>query len=420
MKRCLNVSVLLLLVFLFSCNKKDDKTLTAVITNDNEKETEVIDIQSSDGFRPQYELKENGLYVFIDGPYRKKFIDKHSFEYIQKNYKYLRLESKNDKIQSGELTTKRQKCKIQKSSVSNLGKPSLYELGYERHKEREIKPEDNRFGKEVKKTNTWYEYVVRVAEDIHYNSIDASEFIQLSTKEFIKNGIVILGDNISRVVIKKLSPLPKWGNKILVYYEKNKYNCAGDIMKHTILEPEIIADFKRINFRENIFEFIKEEPLPDNADYLSDFEYMKLTANIQQFIPRNRQDRTIHKKHTFHPGYYIIEYYEKNRLQGNYCIKLGAKGKRPNLWEPLNFSAPNAYSSNTGDLKYIVKVKEFQSLLPAKEYIKEKSDYGFNIFKVKSGGYIVGIKFLNNKDAIAQKASLYDKGMKSVSIINVK
>ncbi len=404
------IIVLSLMLFLSACKEKNEEVQT-------ESKDVPETIQIKDSFFSKYQLKDDGLYVYADGPDRKRYFDKYSFEYIQKNYKYIRLESKKDKIETGNLVTKRMKCKEERTGVSKLGKPSVYELGYERHEEREIKPEDNRFGREREKVNRWYVYVTRVREDINYKYINKKEFVQLTTSEFIKNGIVILGNSISRVVIKKLSPLPKWGNKILVYYNKSRYNCAGDVVSQLTIKPEIIADFKRINFKENIFEFLKEEPLPEDATYLTDEQFQKLTERVYQFVPRNRYDRTIHKKHSFRPGYYLIEYYDADTLRSYYCIKLGARGKRPPLAEPLNPIEPVIDRTFN---KFLVKIGCFDTLEAAKKFAEKFEDFGFKIYKVKNADYVVGKMFKEEIKAKQEKQKLLAKGVIDVKIVRAK
>ncbi len=401
---------LTLFLLISGCNNKKTE-------EKKESKTDTVEIEIHKSFFSKYHLKDDGLYVYANGPDRKKYFDKHSFEYIQKNYKYIRLESQKDKIQSGNLVTKRMKCKVPKSSVSKLGKPSLYELGYERHQEREIKPEDNRFGREREKVNHWYVYETRVKEDVDYEYIDASNFTQLTTSEFIKNGIVLIGDTISRIVIKKLSPLPKWGNKILVFYQKSRYNCAGEVTGQITMKPEVIADFKRIDFKENIFEFIKEKPLPDDATYLTDEQFNKLTERVYQFVPRNRHDLTIHKKHKFRPGYYLLEYYDADTLRSYYCIKLGSRGKKPPLAEPLTFQKPKFDRSYN---RFLVQVRSFDELDEAKQFSKNYEDYNLVIYKVKSGGYLVGKMFEDEKEARKEKQILIGKGLVDASVVRAK
>jgi len=426
MHRYLSLFVIAFLLFVISCdsskvdNKKSNDS-SNLEESSNEIEINEVQVKNNNDEFP-YTIKDNGLYVFVDGPAKKKFHDKKCFDYIQKNYKYLRLDSKVKQVTDGSITTKWQYCSVERSCQSHLGKPSLYELGYERHKEREIKPEDNRFGKEVVKTTKWIEKEKRIYETVYYKFIDAKEFTQISLKEFVNNGIIVIGNHISRVVIKNIAHLPKWGNKILVYYEKTRLNCQGGEISKYELQPEIIANFRRINFKENIFEFINEEPLPEDADYLSDSEFNRLTENIYQFVPRGPADRTIHKKHSFRPGYYIIEYYDEDNLFQYHCVKIGNPGKKPPLTDPLKFTAPSKISQNKNSKKYGVKFGTFPSRSEASDFISNQAPYSLEILETVNGQYIACKRFSNKETASSERKNLIEQGWTgpSLSIILIK
>lgn len=404
MKRFL--TIIIGVVLLVSCNNNEKNNTANNIKNTNVTNEQPLNRQSSQTVQvnennsvqneqiinhtPQlpYELKEDGIYVYVDGPYKTRKIDTYCYEYTLKNYSYNKIESQKNKIESAEGSKKYQICSVPISCKTNLGKPTLYELGYERHKEREIKPEDNRFGKSknIEKTRKIQEK--RILEEVNYQYLLDEHAIQITKKEFIKNGIVIIGKHISRVVIKSLKKLPKYGNKILVKYEKIRYKCNGAVSKRNILEPKVIADFKRINLKENIFEFIKNQPLPETADYLSDGEFIRLSENIHQFIPRIN-DMTIHNKANYTSGYYLIEYYNGNVLYDYHCIKLGNPGKPTPYWDKLNFNSPVQDYYDTPEQKFALILAECNTVSEATHFINQKDAFPLVILPFRNNGKVL-------------------------------
>jgi hypothetical protein len=287
-----------------------------------------------------YELKEPGLYVYADGPDVKLWHNSRCFEYIQKNYKYIPVPLQDEMNDTREIWDY---CCVQKTCITDLGKPSLKELGYDRHKEREIKPEDNRFGVNVTKEIKWWDKELTKIAEYSYKYVDADKFIKMTPYEFINNGIIIIGKNISRVLIKKPLAAPFAINKrrILVEYTYDYFGCNSKPWSETVSAP-IIANFRRIDLKENIFEFIQEEPLPDNASYLTDEQFIKLSEDVYQLIPR-QIDKTLNPVtfNAYYPGYYLIEYYEGNKLVAWYGILLNGKGEKPPLWPGLVIKYPN-------------------------------------------------------------------------------
>ncbi|MCK5742768.1 MAG: hypothetical protein KAH48_11155 [Chlorobi bacterium] len=409
--------LVLLLLFFVSCdNQQSEKPVTKDTTEMTETtaEAEVSDNELVDKNGKVYPLKEDGLYAYIDGPDTKKSIGNKCFESGQKNYKYLRLPSKTSKIQFEEKETKRQTCNVSRSCDDNLGKPSLFQLGYDRHKEREIKPEDNRFGRNLTKTKNWIEKESRLFEKLEYKFIDKSEFMQFTVKEFETNGIVIVGKRISRVVIKSIAHLPKWGNKIVVAYDKIRFDCKGAETSRYSLLPKVIADFKRIHFKENIFEFIKEEPLPGDANYISDMDFINLSESIHQLIPRIR-DRTIHKYHKYRQGYYLVEYYTGDELIEYHCIKLGSPGRQPSLFPPLSIESPKHSESN------VLVFGVFEEMYKAEELVKSKDPYPLMIYVgTASSKYYVGRKYTNMESLNKEMNRLIRDGVdkKSLKVIS--
>jgi len=172
-----------------------------------------------------------------------------------------------------------------------------------------------------------------------------------------------------------LDHLPKYGKKILVKYEKITYDCDGNEIKKYKLVPKVVADFKRIHFKENIFEFIEEQPLPKDADYLSDEEFQRLCENIHQLIPRNPFDRTIHTKPDLRSGYYLIEYYNGDKLLDYHCVKIG--------------------------------------IPQAQNFIKKKDPYPLVVLPFKKdGNYCVGRMFYNRKSATIEMQRFLNMGIK--------
>ncbi|MFC2129883.1 hypothetical protein ACFLSQ_00455 [Bacteroidota bacterium] len=408
------IILLSVVVFSFYSCQESKVSQEAEPDSTNTETVETLEASDISDLSPQlpYELKDDGLYVYVDGPSIKEQLDKKCYRYLQKNYKYIRIESNKDKIISEEGPKRYQRCTVLKSCDDDLGKPSLFELGYERHKEREIKPEDNRYGKEKIVERKWFEKEKRIYEKVNYDYIPDEYFTQLTTKEFARNGMVISGKHISRVVIKTIEHLPKYGHKILVRYEKTRYNCDGDVIRKYILEPELIANFKRIDFKENIFEFVEEEPLPRDADYLSDAEFVKLLENIHQFIPR-QNDRTIHKKHSFRPGYYLIEYYNGDMLLDYHCVKLGRPGHAPPLWDALSFDKPVAVNHEFADDKYVLVLAECHNISQAEHFIKKKDPYPLVILPFKKDGkFLVGRMYYNEKSAKKEMQRFVNMGIK--------
>ncbi len=402
-------------------NSRDNRSTNtnATETQETNETKEIVD------YTPQlpYEIKEDGLYIYNDGPALKEKINSYSYKYVRKNYSYIRVKSSKDKIISVEVPKIYRNCGAVVTSKTDLGKPTLFELGYERHKEREIKPEDNRFGVDKKVEKPIRICEKRLWKEISYDYIPSKNFTQMTTSEFLNNGIVIIGKHISRVVIKSIEHLPKYGDKILVKYEKKIYKCNGEIAADYILKPEVIADFKRINFKENIFEFIRNKPLPGNSDYLSDVEFTRLCENIHQLIPR-KIDRTIHKKYNFRPGYYLIEYYNGEVLYDYHCIKLGIKGSIPKLWDALSFGEPTGNQQEFADNKYVLVVAECNSESEAVHLIKQKDSYPLVIlpYKKYDGKILVGRLFYDKNSAEIELQRLINMGFKkeSMKIISLK
>jgi len=360
-----------------------------------------------------YELKDDGVYVYADGPELKEKIDKYCYETKRDNFRYIKVNSSRDAIINEMGPKTFQNCKVEKVCEEDLGKPSLHELGYERHQEREIKPEDNRFGKKKKITKQWSEFERNLLSEVKYDYISSTEFTQITTSEFQNNGIVIIGKHISRVIVKTVEHLPKYGDKILVKYEKTTFDCDGNSTGTYILEPQVVANFKRVNFKENIFEFIKENPLPKDADYLSDGEFIRLCENIHQFIPREN-DRTIHTNHTYRPGYYLIEYYNGNQLLDFHCIKLGSPGKSPQLWDALKFNEPVEVKVTYSEERYVLVVAECNTINQADQVVRQKDPYPYAIlpYKNKNGKILVGRIFYNKASAEIEMQRLLNMGVK--------
>ncbi|MFH1051407.1 MAG: hypothetical protein V1779_10830 [bacterium] len=422
MKSFLIILISVVLFAFVSCKKDETvKGDAAKSTTNNNEKVGIETASEINDFTPQlpYELKEDGLYVYIDGPDKKERVDKFCFNYLQKNYKYIRIPSNRDKIVTEDGPKTYQNCKVWRSCESNLGKPSLYELGYERHEEREIKPEDNRFGRKKIVEKKWEDREKRLYEESNYDYILDKYFTQMSPDEFRKNGIVIIGKHISRVVIKTVEHMPKHRQKILVRYEKIRYDCNGNEIKKYQLEPKVVANFKRINFKENIFEFIEEEPLPKDARYLSDDEFTRLCENIHQFIPREF-DKTIHTTHTYRPGYYLIEYYNGNVLCDYQCVKLGSKGNPPPSWNALSFDEPESIDEGFASEKpekYVLILAQTKDIPSAEHYINKKAPYPLVILPFKKNGqYLVGRMYYNKKAAENEMKRFVNMGKKQESM----
>lgn len=413
-------SSLILLVFV-SCNqqehKAEKKDTTGIISSSNQSNNSDKEIKSRNEdmskFNLTYSLKEDGLYVYADGPAIKVSNNGSCFYYKQKNYKYIKLDSKTDKIAEDKFDTYGE-CFIERKCTTDLGKPSLFELGYERHKEREIKPEDNRFGIPKLVESRWTEIISKVKEQKRIKYISSDQFTVISSEEFKENGIVIIGDNISRVVIKKPVQLQFSYNpyNIVVEYSITQINCDGTT-NYLKYEPELIANFKRIDLKENIFEFIQENPLPGNAAYLTDSQLHELSGRTVQLIPRT-DDRTIRPGsiNKYEPGYYFVEYYSGDRLINFHCIRLNGKGQTPDLWDALKYNAPNAAPTNVSTVPVKSKnikstnktvalvVNEFNNRNDAENFIKSKDSYPFIVLpESENNQYLVGRYFNNLKSA---------------------
>jgi hypothetical protein len=391
--------------------KKDSSTTLEI----NEKDVKYSDMTP----QKPYQIKEDGLYVYADGPSKVNYHDnKNCFDYVQKNYKYIKVPSMADEVKEDKIEIWGC-CLVEKSCTSDLGKPSLYELGYERHKEREIKPEDNRFGVPVEVERTWHQFEKKVVDEYRIKYIEKDNFTKMTKKEFVQNGIVIIGKQISRVVIKIPVPLPfKYKiDRIPVGYTKIHYGCCG---KHdeTVYSPYTIADFKRINLKENIFEFIEEDPLPKDAAYLSDEQFIKLSEDIHQFIPR-KNDKTIHPKefNSFNAGYYIIEYYNGDQLYDYHCIQIDGKGRPPKYWDPLEFNPPVKQEISFANEKYALIFSECKSIEEAEHFIRVKDSYPLIILPNSTqGDYLVGRIFYSKKAAENEMKRVVNMGFKKEKI----
>ena len=401
---------------LFGCNSeqkqepKEKKAETTTTGNATSKEAKYSDLTP----QKPYELKEDGLYVYADGPdIKNKQDNKVCWEYIQKNYKYIRVSSQAANVKDDKRDIMGV-CRVEKKCTTDLGKPSLFELGYERHKEREIKPEDNRFGVPIIVEKTWYENEKSLEYEYKIKYIDKSHFTKMTQQEFQNNGIVIIGKQISRVVIKKpvLLPFVYDQAKIPVEWTRTHYFCDGHSTKEEHV-PVIMADFKRINLLENIFEFIEEDPLPKTASYLSDEQFVRLSENIHQFIPRTN-DKTIHPKITayFTPGYYLIEYYNGDQLLSYHCILIDGKGAHPPYWDPLKYDPPGKADLTIANEKYALIIAECKTQAEAEHIIKSKDPYPIIILPNSTqGNYLVGRLFYNKQAAENELKRMINMGL---------
>ena len=207
MTKCTNMkAVLLIIIFsmLISCGNDPEKQKKVEGSNSSSEE-KIGTVQSSDVMTPEcnptknecdskngpnssignktitcqesgyertqnvYELKEDGVYIYCDGEPIIEELELGCKKIVQKNFKYIRVPSYKDSIKQEEGLKVYQDCKVKYECKDDLGKPSLKELGYERHKEREIKPEDNRFGisKEVSRDTSVTEPKIE-SETIHF------------------------------------------------------------------------------------------------------------------------------------------------------------------------------------------------------------------------------------------------------------
>lgn len=359
-----------------------------------------------------YELKEDGLYIYYDGPKTSDRIDKKCENVKLKNYKYQPVPSQKSNIKTDEMKSW-QYCPVLRECESNLGKPSLRELGYERHKEREIKPEDNRFGREITKKEKWTETERRIKQEIFINYIDSDRFMKMSRKEFLENGIVIIGKKISRVVVKKSPSLPFFYNptRVPVSYTVNHYNCDG-LIKTNEYGLVQLGDFKRIDLKENIFEFIQEEPLPNNASYLSDLQMKSLSEYIHQLVPRYPYDGTIQRSFSYPPGYYFIEYYNGDQLYDYLCIHLLTNPfPPPPPVKPLSFDKPGPVDSPTSDKGWALILGKFNTLGEASNFIKMKDPYPLVVLSSKDGKYYAGRMFYDRYAAEMERKRILNTGV---------
>ncbi len=360
-----------------------------------------------------YELKEDGLYIYYDGPKLADKVDKMCENVKLKNYKYQLLPSQKTSIKTDELKYW-QSCPVLRECESNYGKPSLKELGYERHKEREIKPEDNRFGQVITKKEQWTEREKRIRQEIFINYIDADRFMKMSRVEFLENGIVIIGKRISRVVVKKSPtlPFPYNPSRIPVSYTIKDYNCDG-LIKTRDYGLVQLGDFKRIDLKENIFEFIQEDPLPGNTSYLSDLQMKSLSENIHQLIPRYPYDATVHKSFYYPQGYYFIEYYNGDQLYDYLCIQI-VTNPYPFTSTPVNalsFVKPGQVDSPVSEKGWALILGKFNTLGEASNFIKMKDPYPLVVLSSNDGKYYAGRMFYDKNAAENEKKRILNTGV---------
>lgn len=360
-----------------------------------------------------YELKEDGLYIYYDGPKLSDKVDKKCESVKLKNYKYQPVPSQKTNIKTDEMKFW-QNCPIVRECESNYGKPSLKELGYERHKEREIKPEDNRFGQIITKKEKWIETEKRIKKEIFINYIDSDKFMKMSRQEFLENGIVIIGKRINRVVVKKSPTLPFFYNptRIPVSFTVKNYNCDGLVNTNEYGLVQL-GDFKRIDLKENIFEFIQEEPLPGNASYLSDLQMKSLSENIHQLIPRHPYDGTVSKNFYYPPGYYFIEYYNGDQLYDYICIQL-LTIPYPYKSTPVNslsFEKPAPPDSPASEKGWALILGKFNTLGEASNFIKMKDPYPLVVLSSKDGKYYAGRMFYDKNAAELEKKRILNTGV---------
>jgi len=424
MKLLTNSVALVVILLLFSC--QNEYTVPESKENDSKQKNEVVTATSkgSDNnilsitqnpSQKVYELKEDGLYIYSDSwPKIEKSIV-GCFKVIQKNYKYLRVPIRSDLLAVEEGPKTYQLCNIVYNCENDYGKPSLKELGYERHKEREIKPEDNRFGIQKIEPKKIVKPEKRLKCETEYLTLPKSAFMELSIKEFVENGIVIIGKHVSRVEIKSLEHLPKWIDRVAVQQTTKCYDCTGKTTEN-VINPKVIADFKKIHFKENIFEFIVEEPIPDNSAYLSDEEYMKLTNDLHQLIPRI-YDRTIHNVAKYKADYYIIEYYNGDVLSDYLCIKLSNKGPEPKLWDKLVTQPPTESKSiiSSKEKCYLI-IAEFSSTDDVKEFILRKPVGEALIYHLNNGKSVLAVEFESTKKAESEMNRYINMGFKKENL----
>ncbi|MCX7736665.1 MAG: hypothetical protein N2319_08110 [Candidatus Kapabacteria bacterium] len=431
MKALIIISFIIVYGFVSCTNKnpeqteKNKTTETTQKTNEgkgggaNEAEKEATKVQDVNPemysdvthYKP-YELKEDGLYIYYDGPKLSDKVDKKCESVKLKNYKYQPVPSQRTNIKTDEMKTW-QYCQVIRECESNLGKPSLRELGYERHKEREIKPEDNRFGQVITKKEKWTENERRIKQEIFINYIDSDKFMKMSRQEFLENGVVIIGKRISRVVVKKSPTLPFFytPTRIPVSFTVKNYNCDGLVNTNEYGLVQL-GDFKRIDLKENIFEFIQEEPLPGNASYLSDLQMKSLSEYIHQLIPRHPYDGTVHKSFYYPPGYYFIEYYNGDQLYDYLCIQLiSAPYPPPAPVKPLSFNKPAPPDSPVSEKGWALILGKFNTLGEASNFIKMKDPYPLVVLSSKDGKYYAGRMFYDKNAAEMEKKRILNTGV---------
>lgn len=433
MKVLLIVSFIVLYGFVSCTNKNPEQTnkdqtsqtsknadATEKGAGDNDTQKSETNIQGADPemysdvthYKP-YELKEDGLYIYYDGPKLADKVDKKCESVKLKNYKYQPVPSQKNNIKTDEIKYW-QNCPIVRECESNYGKPSLKELGYERHREREIKPEDNRFGQIITKKERWTEQEKRIRQEIFINYIDSDKFMKMSREEFLNNGIVIIGKRISRVVIKKSPILPFSYNpyRIPVSYTVKNYNCDGllNTNEYGLVQ---LGDFKRIDLKENIFEFIQEEPLPGNSSYLSDLQMKSLSEYIHQLIPRHPYDGTVRKNFYYSPGYYFIEYYNGDQLYDYLCVQL-TSSPYPYFSSPvstLSFDKPSPVDSPVSEKGWALILGKFNTLGEASNFIKMKDPYPLVVLSSKDGKYYAGRMFYDKNAAENEKKRILNTGV---------
>jgi hypothetical protein len=433
MKALLIISFIIIYGFISCTNQNPEQTdkgkkTEATQKTDQEQKTGGGDESSGDksnvqGVEPEmysdvthykpYELKEDGLYIYYDGPKLSDRVDKMCENVKLKNYKYQPVPSQKNNIKTDELKYW-QNCPVVRECESNYGKPSLKELGYERHREREIKPEDNRFGKVITKTEKWTETEKRIRQEIFINYIDADRFMKMSRQEFLENGIVIIGKRISRVVVKKSPSLPFAYNpyRIPVGYTVKTYNCDG-LVKTDDYGLVQLGDFKRIDLKENIFEFIQEDPLPGNSSYLSDLQMKSLSEYIHQLIPRHPYDGTVRQSFYYPPGYYIIEYYNGDQLNDYLCIQLLSSPYpySPTPVNTLSFDKPTSPDSPVSEKGWALILGKFNTLGEASNFIKMKDPYPLVVLSSKDGKYYAGRMFYDRNAAELERKRILNTGV---------
>lgn len=372
---------------------------------------------SSDGTMPKvYELKEDGVYIYSDANPIVEVSELGCKKYVQKNFKYIYVPSSKDLIKKEDGPKSYQICDVTYTCENDYGKPSLKELGYERHQEREIKPEDNRFGVAKKEPRTIVKKEKKIQSETNYLTIPKSAFKELSRTEFIENGIVVIGKHISRVVIKSLDGLPKFADRVVVESTTKVFDCSGKEVDRRTVAPKELADFKKIHFKENIFEFIEEEPIPGNSAYLSDEEFMKLTNDVHQLIPRI-YDRTIHNVAYYYPGYYIIEYYNGDKLYEYQCIKITDASCEPKLWDKLETKAPTSSADiKSSNEKCYLVIADFANSTDAKNFIKKKPTGDALLYHLPNGKTVLAVVCENKKKAETEMKRYTNMGFKKESL----